>query len=287
MSLTRARLVLPSGGTDRRAYAVAPTASARDVGPLPLVLTCHGSGSTAVEQLALSGLEAIAQRHGVLVVAPEGALRTGVGYAWAVPHTPGAEAGPDDAAFLLALVDRLVAGGYADPTRVYATGLSGGARLVCQLAGDHPDRVAAVGAVAGLRAGAPDPARPAHPDPATWSPDQAVPVVAFHGTADTVNPYAGGGRPYWGYPVEEALARWAARRGLAGPPLEDRVSPHVVRVAYDDGAGDRPVQLYRVSGGGHTWPGSRAPVPPGMGAVTAEIDATATMWTFFAGRRTR
>jgi polyhydroxybutyrate depolymerase len=42
------------------------------------------------------------------------------------------------------------------------------------------------------------------------------------------------------------------------------------------------VVLYRVVGGGHTWPGSRAFIPlPGLGPVTFEIDADAIMWSFF------
>jgi polyhydroxybutyrate depolymerase len=270
------------GDRQRRAVVCLP-GDAAPAGPRPLVLTCHGSGSSAVEQLATSGLDEVGRRHGAVVVAPQGAVRTGIGWSWAVPGTPGAAAGPDDAAFLLALVDALVASGHADPHRVYATGFSGGARLACQLAADHPDRVAAVGAVAGLRAGPPDPADPGAPDPER-GPTRAVPVIAFHGTADPVNPYAGGGAPYWGYPVAAALERWARLAGCPEPPTREDVAPGVARLAYETPDGDRPVQLYLAEGAGHTWPGTRAPVPPGMGAVAA-IDAAALICAFLAARR--
>lgn len=282
----RVRLTIRVDGRQRRAVVCLPgDGDAAPAGPRPLVLTCHGSGSGAVEQLATSGLDEVGRRHGAVVVAPQGAVRRGVGWSWAVPGTPGAADGPDDAAFLLALVDALVASGHADPRQVYLTGFSGGARLACQVAADHPDRVAAVGAVAGLRAGPPDPTAPGAPDPGR-GPTRAVPVIAFHGTADPVNPYDGGGSAYWGYPVAAALGRWARLAGCPEPPAREEVAPGVVRLAYEAPDGDRPVQLYLADGAGHTWPGTRAPVPSGMGAV-APVDAASLLWSFLAGRSVR
>ncbi|GAA1326324.1 hypothetical protein GCM10009647_063410 [Streptomyces sanglieri] len=34
-------------------------------------------------------------------------------------------------------------------------------------------------------------------------------MVAFRCAADPVNPFDGGGRPYWGYGARTALASWA------------------------------------------------------------------------------
>jgi polyhydroxybutyrate depolymerase len=277
----RVRLTVSVDGLRRRAIVCIPDGDAAP-GPRPLLLTCHGSGSTAAEQLATSGFEVVGGNAAV-VVAPQGAVRAGAGWSWNVPGTPGADAEPDDEAFLLALIDALVASGHADPERVYATGFSGGARLVCRLAEDHPETVAALGAVGGLRAGAPGPCNPVAPDAATWRATAPVPVIAFHGTDDRVNPYDGGGAPYWGCPVPVALERWARLAGCTGAPVQERVSPTVVRLAYEDADRRRPVLLYLAEGAGHTWPGTRAPVPGGMGPVS-DLDATRLIWDFCAGR---
>ncbi|HEY5845603.1 MAG TPA: hypothetical protein VIT42_02320 [Microlunatus sp.] len=40
------------------------------------------------------------------------------------------------------------------------------------------------------------------------------------------------------------------------------------------------MEYYRVTGGGHTWPGTAVDLSP-LGVTTQEIDATALMWEFF------
>ncbi len=280
----RHRVAVTSGDLTRRAIVFVPASVSPGSAP-PLVLTLHGSGSGAVEQLALSGLEATGERHGFVVVAPQGAIRAGAGHAWNVPHVTTAPGAPDDEAFLCALVDALVAGGYADRRRVFATGLSGGGRMVSQLAADHPEVLAAIAPVAGLRAGAPLASEPRRPDPATCAPRSPVPVVAFHGTADPVNPFDGGGEPYWGYSVLTALARWAELNGCAAEPTEDHLTEHVSTLAYGPPGEAATTVLYVVEGGGHTWPGSAYPFPADVGAVSREIDAGEAMWAFFATHR--
>jgi len=46
---------------------------------------------------------------------------------------------------------------------------------------------------------------------------------------------------------------------------------------------DAAVEMYRVEGGGHAWPGSALSVSIGgvVGRTSMDIDATALMWEFF------
>lgn len=112
-----------------------------------------------------------------------------------------------------------------------------------------------------------------------------MPVLAIHGTADPVNGWQVGpaSPPYWTYGVEEALARWAAIHRCAATPREARLAPHVVRVAWDECEPGAAVELVRVEGGGHTWPGSAFAFPPELrlGATSREVDATALLLEFF------
>jgi polyhydroxybutyrate depolymerase len=252
---------------------------------LPLVLTLHGSQSDAVEQLQRSELPASAERHGFLVASPQGYLPAAPGYRWNVPGVtlpPGQP--PNDEQFLSDVIDFVQAHLCVDGKRVYGTGYSGGGRMISQYACDAPDRLAAIAPVAGLRAGYPitGPDGPM-PDPATCTPRRPVPVITFAGTADPVNPYPGGGAAYWQYGVTQALARWAEINECRRGPRTTPVTEHVDKIYYWACRRDASVVLYRVAGGGHTWPGSEAfiPLEPILGPVTFEINADELIWRFF------
>ncbi|GGX30977.1 extracellular catalytic domain type 1 short-chain-length polyhydroxyalkanoate depolymerase [Streptomyces lomondensis] len=278
----RTTLSVTSGGLQRTVLVHVPP-RLEGHGHLPMVLNLHSSQSRALWQIAISQMEQTADREGFVLVAPQGAVTAGPGYRWNVPHVsePG---GPDDERFLSDTIDTLTRSGCADPRRVYATGYSGGARMVSQYACDHPGRLAAIAVVAGLRAGAPvkDASGTYLPDPSTCRPHRALPVLSFSGTADTVNPHNGGGFGYWGYGAETAQRRWAALNGCRLGPRTVQVTEHVSRVTHSACRRGARVSMYVIDGGGHTWPGSTIPLPPDSGPVNPEISANDVMWRFFA-----
>lgn len=274
-----------SGGLERRALVHVPS----DVAPgrpLAVVLNLHGSGSNPEEQMARSGLAATADQEGFVVVAPQGGVGTGTAWAWNVPHVTAAPGAPDDQAFLLDLVDDLADTGCIDTRRVYATGYSGGGRMISQFVCDFPGRLAAIAPVAGLRAGAPLASDPSQPDVSTCDPSRGVPALTFHGTADVVNWYDGGGLfPYWGYSVGTAVERWAEINQCRQGPTTTQLTPSVSVTSYDACRRNADTVLYTVAGGGHTWPGSDPSLyPAALLPVTQEIDASALMWDFFRTR---
>src|SRR4051812_1684241 len=202
---------ISSGGLERTLVLYVPS-SYDGHRSLPLILNLHGSSSTAEEQMLRSELARTAEQKRVIIAAPEGILPAPpVGFRWNVPGVTTTDpAAPDDEQFLTDVLDHLEATLCVDRTRVYGAGYSGGGRMISQYACDHAHRLAAIAPVAGLRAGPPvaGPDGP-QPDPAGCQPGRAVPVIAFGGTADPVNPYPGGGAPYWQYGYEVAQARWA------------------------------------------------------------------------------
>jgi polyhydroxybutyrate depolymerase len=135
------------------------------------------------------------------------------------------------------------------------------------------------------------------PDPATCRPSRAVPIVTFHGTADSTNPYSGGGTQYWQYSVPAALQRWVAINQCQGEPVQSSIAAHVTRLRYSRCSAGAEIVLYRADasaeqGGGHTWPGSTrrsatstatstARLPRDSNAPSSEIDASELMWQFF------
>jgi polyhydroxybutyrate depolymerase len=185
---------------------------------------------------------------------------------------------PNDVAFLTRLVGAVEQRYCIDRERVYATGFSGGARMASQLACDAPTVFAAVAPVSGLRFPAPCAAR------------RAVPVIAFHGTADPVDPYGGHGQPYWTYSVPRAEAEWARHDGCASSPAVSRPVATVTLTAYARCRGRATVELYSISGEGHEWPGGpRLPraLVAFLGAQSNAIDADRVIWAFFDARHLR
>ena len=232
-------------------------ATAKD-GAMPLVVLLHGSTSTGAQMLRDSGLAATADRHGFVVAAPNGGIAAEKGFVWNIPGVPTvtgampAASARDDVAYLTGLIDRLVATGCVDPARVYATGLSGGGRMTSWLGCVAARRFAAIAPVVGLRAGRPLSGEPMRPDPATCRPRARMPVLAFSGDADTTNPIAGGGAPYWQYAQVAALQRWAAIDGCS-EPYSRVIDARTYEQGYARCPGGVSVAARVVRGGTHSW----------------------------------
>jgi polyhydroxybutyrate depolymerase len=272
--------------------------------PLPLIIDLHGSGSNGEEQAKTSRFSDLAAKDGFVVANPSGGVvlpGAPDAHYWNIPGVPltgGAPTptdAPDDVQFINDTIDTIASKSCIDPRRIYVTGMSGGARMASLLACRLSARIAAIAPVSGLRAGLPSSDNPSQPDPATCQPQRAVPIVTFHGTGDTVNPYSGDSTPRWHYSVPAALARWVEIDHCQGKPQDRRVAAHVTLVRYGPCEQGAEIWLYRTDatgeqGGGHAWPGSvTAPsmarnVPAEqlrLNVPSTEIDASELIWQFF------
>jgi len=106
------------------------------------------------------------------------------------------------------------------------------------------------------------------------------PILAFHGTADDVNPYDGGGQPYWGSGVEPAVLGWAQHNACAARS-DTPFSPSVLEIAYGGAGCGNEVLLYRIDGFGHTWPGSLGTGPAAASGAPSDVTANRLLWNFF------
>jgi polyhydroxybutyrate depolymerase len=235
----------------------------------PLVISLHGLASSPQQQATYSQWNRVADEHGFIVAYPRG---TGFPLRWNAGQRFAGQNSADDVGFIAALIDHLAGDLCIDRARVYVNGLSNGGgmshRIACELAG----RVAAVGGVAG-----------AYAPLLECSPARPVPVIAFHGTADRIVPYAGGmvgaiSLP----PVADWAAGWAARNGCDPQPQALPDVGAVSGIAYEGCEAGAEVVLYTIDGGGHTWPGGGSIAAGLVGAVNRDIDASALMWAFFA-----
>lgn len=253
-------------------------------GPRALVVDLHGLAEGAEIHTRMSDFAGLADSEGFVVASPQG---TGAIPFWNHLERP---AGPPDVAFVAAVIDDVEADLCTDPDRVYLAGLSNGAMMSSTVGCELADRVAAIGPVAGVRF--PDGCDPARP----------VPVLAVHGTDDRLVRYDGGPPDIGDFdavpvdaavaenfagqvfqPVPEAMAGWAEAGGCDAEAVEERVADDVTRLRWEGCAGGADVELLRVEGGGHAWPGSdlSAAVERIVGRTTMSIDATAELWAFF------
>ncbi len=274
-----------SGGAPRSYLRNVP-ASYDGRTPLPLVVDLHGYLEGARLHETNSRLGAFGDEHGFVTLTPQGSGDVVPG--WEV------EPGSPDVRYVGDLFTEAERTLCVDERRVFLAGYSNGAFLASTLACTDAKRIAAVATVSGLM------------NPAGCKPARAVPIVAFQGTGDQFVAFTGGlgsqaqvtsandgtGRMLGDTSGGKAVARsastpkvaaaWAKRNHCTAKPTETSVAPDVVLVRYRC-PNHADVALYRIEGGGHTWPGSEfsRAIESVVGPTTFSINADEAMWSFF------
>jgi len=283
------RVDTTSGGQPRWYFQQVPTAHDGET-PMPLVVDLHGYSEGAEVHRLGSGMGAFGEAEGFATITPNGQANP-------VPLWA-ATSGSVDSDFLDLVLDEAEANLCIDTNRVYFTGHSNGAFMTSAMVCDHADRIAAAAPVSGIQLI--DGCDPANP----------VPIVTFHGTEDPFVPYSGGvGSAVSKLPspdgtgsladvveespdttvaaddtmdVQEVTAVWAERNGCNAEVTEEKVADDITTLTWDCPNGADTV-VYRIEGGGHTWPGSEflAGAVDLVGTTTFSIDANEVMWEFF------
>lgn len=247
--------------------------------PTPVVLVFHGAGTNAAITVSFTGMSKKSDEAGFIAVYPNG---TGLG-PFLTLNAGGrqgkmAVGSADDVKYVGALLDDLATVTNVDFNRVYATGVSNGGMMCYRLAAEMSDRIAAIAPVAGTIA------------INECKPTRPVPVMHFHGRADSIVPFGG---PDKGTPkfltfksVEESIAIWRKLNECPDEPTitefpdKEDDGTKVTKKCYGPGKDGAEVVLIEIEGGGHTWPGQIAPISL-IGKSTLDISANDLMWEFF------
>ena len=269
-----------SEGVARWYYRFVPTSYVATE-PMPVVLDLHGYIEGATIHKAMSAMGPFGDQHGFITITPQGS-----GTAVALWNT-------GDMKFIGNLLDEVEGALCVDERRVFVTGLSMGAFMTSAVSCAYSDRIAAAAPIAGIR----------NLDDCVFK--RPVPVIAFHGTADPLVAYTGGFGPGAmklptpdgterlgdagrakdlgkGPSIPTITAAWAKRNGCGTKPVEEKLTADVTRLVFPCPAGDE-TELDRITGGGHSWPGSEFSKMIGgvVGSTTTTISANAVMWAFF------
>ncbi len=294
-------------GFDHRAYILHVPGGVVPATPTPVVLVLHGGGGNAEGANAITCpggdvtssdcITGVGDREGFAVVFPNGTpagvldLRTwnagGGADNWQCVSGVACKQGVDDIAYFKALLGDLATVMPVDDKRVFATGLSNGAAMDHRLACAMADRIAAIAPIGGgnqLATSAP------------CAPSRAVSDLEIHGTEDPCWAYDGGpaacaqkdGKEK--IDVATTVSGWVARDGCPATPAitelpdTDPGDGTTTRSeAYAPCDAGSAVELLRIEGGGHTWPGgSQYLSEANVGRVSRDFSASERMWTFFA-----
>ncbi|MDB3907156.1 T9SS type A sorting domain-containing protein [Crocinitomicaceae bacterium] len=252
----------------QRDYILYVPASYDGTTAVPLLFNFHGYTSNATQQLVYGDFRPIADTAGFIIVHPQGTLdNTGtthfnVGFGGSTT---------DDVGFTSALLDTLISQYEINEERVYSTGMSNGGYMSFHLACNLSDRIASVASVTGAMV------------PATLNncgATHTTPILQIHGTNDGTVPYNGG---VWSSSIDDVLNHWVTYNGCVSTPVVASVTDlsttdgsTVERISYTDANGCTLVKHYKITNGGHTWPGSIVNLP----GTNYDIDASKEVWDF-------
>jgi len=258
-----------------------------------LRVTCPGGNLTAD-----GCLHRLGDTAGFITIAPNGAARrltpnvrtwnAGGGAAqWHCVSGFACREDSDDVAYVDAVLDDVAQWTVIDDRRVYAVGLSNGGAMAHRLACERAGRFAAIATVGSANQ---------FSTTADCLPVRSLSVMHIHGTADPCWTYvttetacldSGGAK----LGADESVAGWVTRNGCTLEPTTQRLPD-----TADDGTvtdrstwkgceDDTEVQLLRIVGGGHTWPGGFAYRPEeSVGRVASDF-GNEVIWGFLSAWR--
>jgi polyhydroxybutyrate depolymerase len=275
-------------GRRQRSYVVHVPQNFNKKKGWPVVIMFHGGGGSAKSAMWQTGWAQKADHAKFLAVFPEGTR--------ADPSKPARfSVNPQtwndgsnrknvgaikrkvaDVDFVAKMIDDLSRRFKVDKRRIYATGFSNGASMAFQVGRRLSRKFAAIAPVAG----------------SDWSMqtmiDRPIPVLYITGTADPLNPFAGGpiriGSKTYGKkpPVRELIDNWVR---LLGCPAGSRVvyeKDDVRGIAYGPCEQGSELVFYTIDKMGHTWPGGKNRLPERLvGKSSNSIRATDVIWRFF------
>jgi polyhydroxybutyrate depolymerase len=254
-----------------RTYSFYVPASYVPGNPVPMVIGLHGLSSSGADFAQNRDFRPIADTANFIMVHPDGSTMFGVKF-WNYGNILGSTV--DDVGFLEALIDTISADFSINQQRIYCAGMSNGS-FMAYLMACQSNRFAAIGTVTGsMSVDMYDECNPQNP----------IPVLHIHGTDDSTNPYAGTSTMKG---IDDTNLFWVDQNNCNPVPVVTSVpntntadNATAERSVYSGGINGNTVELFKVTGGGHSWPGW--PVSGSSEITCMDFDACKEIWRFFS-----
>jgi poly(hydroxyalkanoate) depolymerase family esterase len=241
----------PEGSRDYRLFVPA----GHDGRALPLLVMLHGCTQTPEDFAIGTGMNALAQAHGVLVAYPAQPPSANASRCWNWFSTGDQARDRGEPALIAGITREIVAAGGVDADRIYVAGLSAGGAAAAILGAAYPDLYAAVAVHSGLACGSARDLPSALAAMRQGGPghrgEAPLPTIVFHGDGDrTVHPDNAG----------HVLAQAGAGAELAERIERGRSEGGVdwTRTIHTDANGRELLEDWRLHGIGHAWSGGNA-----------------------------
>lgn len=285
------RSILPAGKLKKvtfyyqdikRSYLIYVPVSYNRSKPAPLLFDIHGGGGTArgTIKLTKSGFNQLADEKGFIVVYPNAVKRN-----WNDGRLKGV-AFVDDVGFIANIVAKVMNEYNIDSKRIFTTGMSNGGFMSSRLLCERSDI---------FRGGAIVTATISVDYIDKCSPEYPLGVMIMNGTGDPLVPYTGGQvkvfRKEYGAVVstDDYVAYWQGvlcntdAHSSQDLPDYNALDGSTVNVkTFTDCKENTALVLYKIKGGGHTWPGGKQYLKKKIiGMTNRDINACDVIWEFF------
>lgn len=256
---------IPSAGLTRT--FILHLAPSYGIQPQALVINYHGYNFTALKMEQYSNMPAEADKAGFILVYPQGvddppSWNAGIG-------AEGPTGDADDVQFTRDMLNYLEKNYCVDTHRVYVTGFSLGGGMAYRVACTLTNQIAAIATVAGAYYHAPGGCQPSRP----------LPVLEIHGQADNYAPYDGNPSAMMAA-VSVYLNVWLTHDQCSSSSDVIFQQGDVTGLEWKHCANGTVVEHYRISDGGHVWPGGGNIAT--LGYSTHVINANVVIWNFFS-----
>jgi polyhydroxybutyrate depolymerase len=259
--------------------------------PYPLVIALHGGNGRAkrFNKSTRYRFNNLADEEGFIVVYPQGIDRSWNDHPDRNSYGTARTENVDDVGFISSMIDHLIENYPVNPQFVFACGISNGGLMSATLAVKLPDRIKAIGMVAANFS-------KVFLNEVSLNPPAPFPMIIIHGTEDPIFPYEEGFIAIFKQNrgavagVEKSISFLLGLNGnstsgveaqLPDPVLKDKCK--TIRIEYPNLENPMmKIELLKVIGGGHTWPGGHQYLPRNLiGRVTKDFNAADELWRFF------
>lgn len=254
-----------------RTYSFYVPASYNPGNPVPMVIGLHGTSSSGSQFAQYRDFRPIADTANFIMVHPDGSSMLGIKF-WNYGNVFGSTV--DDVGFLEALIDTISAHYSINPNRIYCTGMSNGSFMAYALACQSNRFAAIAGVTGGMSVNMYNSCNPVRP----------IPIMQIHGTNDATNPYVGNSTMK---AVDDVILFWANQNNCntnpsisSVPDLNTSDGANSDHYLYENGINGHTIELFKVNGGEHTFPG--CPMPNSTDIVCMDFDARIEIWRFFS-----